>query len=181
MHFFLAYKTIGHTKPCSRNHVLRPKLLDSLPRAILNHVLETTWWDQNYLTHSLFKIISYNPPFKLDLGIPHTPPYHLGLSPDFTGELLGVCMPYQLLQPYALYMQKFPAPLIFLFFFMFLMVTAPSPTVASSSRFSMLVFLFVLCHARLISPWLLVPAYIHVIDVHIKRTHLPDYMGHQPL
>ena len=26
---------------------------------------------------------------------------HLGLSPDFTGELPGVCMPYQVLQPYA--------------------------------------------------------------------------------
>ena len=34
-------------------------------------------------------------------GILHTPPYHLGLSPDFTGELPGVCMPYQVLQPYA--------------------------------------------------------------------------------
>ena len=28
-------------------------------------------------------------------------PYNLGLSSDFTTELLGVCMPYQVLQPYA--------------------------------------------------------------------------------
>ena len=34
-------------------------------------------------------------------GISHTPPYHLGLSPDFTNELPRVCMPYQVLQPYA--------------------------------------------------------------------------------
>ena len=28
-------------------------------------------------------------------------PYNLGLSIDFIDELLGVCMPYQVLQPYA--------------------------------------------------------------------------------
>ena len=27
--------------------------------------------------------------------------YHLGLSPDFTGELPRVCIPYQVLQPYS--------------------------------------------------------------------------------
>ena len=52
---------------------------------------------QHYLTHSWVKINLYNPPFNLDLGIQHTPPYHLGLSPNFTGELPWVCMPYQVL------------------------------------------------------------------------------------
>ena len=71
---------MSHTKPCAQYHVL----------------------DQNHLTHSRVKINPYNPPFKLELGISHTPPYHLGLSPDFASDLLGVCMPYQVLQPYAL-------------------------------------------------------------------------------
>ena len=70
MHFFPAYKTTGHTKPCARYHVL----------------------DQNHLTHSQVKINPYNPPFKLDLGIPHTPPYHLGLSPDFTDYQGYACL-----------------------------------------------------------------------------------------
>ena len=58
--------------------------------------------DLNHLTHFQVKINPHNPPFNLDLGIPHTPPYNLGLSPDFTNELPGVCIPYQVLQPYTI-------------------------------------------------------------------------------
>ena len=115
MHFFSAYKTTSHTKPCSWNHVLRPKLLDSLPRATLNHVLETTCWDQNHLTHSPVQINPYNPPFKLNLGIQHTPPYHLGLSPDFTSELPGYACVTKSYIHMPFYMQTFFSPLILFF------------------------------------------------------------------
>ena len=63
-------------------------------QATLNHVLQATYLDRIRLTPSWVKINLYNPPFNLDLGIPHTPPYHLGVSPDFIGELLWACMPY---------------------------------------------------------------------------------------
>ena len=103
--------------------------------------------DLNHLTHSQVNINPSNPPFKLYLRIPHTPPYHLGLDPKFTGELPGVCMPYQVLQPYFIYMQSIYAPLII--FFMCHTVATPSPHVVlinftsmPSSHISILIFPF---------------------------------------
>ena len=61
-------------------------------------------------------------PSKFYRGISHTPPYHLGLSPDFTGELPGVCMPYQVLQPYTHLHAKFS---ITIFFSCVFMMTTP--------------------------------------------------------
>jgi len=80
------------------------------------------------------------PPSKFITGNSSCPPYHLGLSPDFTGELPGVCMPYQVLQPYALLHANIFAPLHFFFSSSVFMVTSPSPSVASSSHLSMLAF-----------------------------------------
>ena len=124
MHFFLAYKTTSHIKPCAWYHVQ----------------------DQNHLTHSRVKINPYNPPFKFDLGISHTPPYHLGLSLDFTIELPGYACLTRSYSHMPFYMQTISAPLIF---FMCLMVTTPSPPIASSSHFSMLVFFLIAYHASL--------------------------------
>ena len=72
--------TMGYTKPCAQKLFTRTQLP---------------------LTQSPVKVNPKNPPFNLDLGNSHTPPYHLRLSIEFTGELPRVCMPYQVLQPYA--------------------------------------------------------------------------------
>ena len=78
--------TMGYNKPCARpNHLwldLKSRLTLTIPP------LKFTW-SNHQLPSSIYR------------GILHTPPYHLGLSPNFTGELPGVCMPYQVLQPYA--------------------------------------------------------------------------------
>ena len=80
-------------------------------------------------------------PSKFYRGISHTPPYHLGLSPDITSELPWVCMPYQVLQRYThLHAKCFITKKISYVF----MVTIPSPSVTSSSRF--LARPSILCH-----------------------------------
>ena len=57
------------------------------------------------------------------------------------------------------------------FFSCVFMVTTPSLSVASSTRFYMLAFLLIFYHVTFVLASNL------VIDSHIKRIHLPNYMG----
>ena len=86
-HGTIPWATTNHVpKPCARpNHLwldLKSRLTLTIPPLNLT-------WSNHQLPSSIYR------------GLLHTPPYHLGLSPDFTSELPGVCMPYQVLQLYS--------------------------------------------------------------------------------
>ena len=134
------------------NHVLDLSHLWLNPESRLTltiHPLNLTW-------------SNHQPPSMFCWGILHTCPYPLGLFLDFTGELPGVCMPYQVLQTYS----HLHANLSITLFLCVFMVTTPSPSVASSSCFCMLTFLLV--YLLIFYHALSKHASNFVIDVHIK-------------
>ena len=103
----------------------------TIPWATTNHVQDLNHLWLNPKSRLTLKIPPLNLtwsnhqlPSSIYRGILHTPP-------DFTGELPGVCMPYQVLQPYA----HLHANRSITFFSCAFMVTTPSPSLASSSRF----------------------------------------------
>ena len=143
----MPWATKNHVpKPCARpNHLwldLKSRLTLTIPPLNLN-------WSNHQLSSNFYR------------GISHTPPYHLGLSPNFTGELPEVCMPYQVLQPYAHLHAKCS---ITIFFSCVFMVTIPSPSVTSSSH-----FLYSLCFAR---PSMLCHFFSYAMPPHFYHAYL---------